>query len=70
MRQMGYGEGYKYSHDHEGHFAPMQNLPDSLKGRRYYQPGDQGYEVEAAERLRRWWGERESADDRAPSDRD
>ena len=60
MKEMGYGEGYKYSHDHEGHFASMQNLPDSLKGRRYYQPGDQGYEVEAAERLRRWWGEREA----------
>ena len=55
MRDMGYGRGYKYSHDYEEHFAPMANLPPSLKGRRYYRPGDQGYEKEAAERLRRWW---------------
>jgi putative ATPase len=57
MREGGYGEGYRYSHDYEGSFAKMQNLPDSLKGRRYYRPGDQGYEPEVAERLRRWWGE-------------
>ena len=56
MKEMGYGEGYKYSHDYEGHFAPMQNLPESLKGRRYYQPGDQGYERGVAERLKKWWG--------------
>ncbi len=59
MREMGYGKGYKYSHDHEDSFAPMQNLPDSLKGQRYYQPGGQGYEPEVADRLRKWWGERE-----------
>ena len=57
MRSMGYGKGYRYSHDYEGHFAPMQNLPESLKGRRYYTPTDQGYENEVADRLRRWWGE-------------
>ena len=56
MRGMDYGKGYKYSHDYEGSFAPVENLPPSLRGRRYYRPGDQGYEPEAAERLRRWWG--------------
>ena len=56
MRDMDYGKGYKYSHDYEGHFTPMQNLPDSLKGRRYYTPTDQGYEQQVADRLRKWWG--------------
>jgi len=56
MREMDYGKGYKYSHDYEDHFSPMQNLPDSLKGRRYYIPGDQGYEQQVADRLRKWWG--------------
>ena len=60
MRGMGYGKGYKYSHDYEDHFAPMQNLPESLEGRRYYTPTDQGYEKEVAERLRRWWGDSRS----------
>ena len=56
MRDMGYGEGYKYAHDYEGNFTPMQNLPDSLKDRRYYKPGDQGYERTVRERMERWWG--------------
>ena len=63
MREEGYGKGYRHAHDYEGHFAPMRNLPEGLKGRRYYTPGDQGYEREAAERLRRWWGETEPRDD-------
>ena len=60
MRDIGYGEGYKYAHDYEGNFTPMQNLPDSLKNRRYYQPGTQGYERTVRERMERWWGARET----------
>ncbi len=60
MKAQGYGKGYKYAHDYEGHFAPMQNLPERLKGRRYYVPSDQGYEPQIAQRLRRWWGEEKS----------
>ena len=56
MRDMGYGDGYKYAHDYEGNFAPMQNLPDSLKNRRYYRPGTQGYERTVRERMEQWWG--------------
>ena len=55
MRQMGYGKDYKYSHDHEGHFAPQEYLPPELQGRRYYHPGVEGAEGEIAERLQRWW---------------
>lgn len=55
MREMGYGEGYKYAHDYEDHFTPMENLPENLRGRRYYTPGDQGFESRIADRLRRLW---------------
>ena len=55
MREMGYGAGYKYSHDYEGHFEPQEYLPPNLSGRRYYEPSDQGSEAAIAERLRRWW---------------
>jgi putative ATPase len=58
MRGMGYGKGYKYAHDYSGHFVEQQNLPDSLQGKRYYTPGDQGYEKDIAERLKKWWGEK------------
>jgi putative ATPase len=57
MRGMGYGNGYKYAHNYEGHFVRQQNLPASLQGKRYYAPGDQGYEKEIADRLKKWWGE-------------
>jgi putative ATPase len=56
MRDIGYGEGYKYAHDFLDHFSGQENLPASLKGRRYYQPADQGFEKDVADRLRRWWG--------------
>ena len=59
MRQMGYGKEYKYSHDYEGHFVEQEFLPPSLKGRRYYQPTQEGSEKEIAERLKRWWGDQE-----------
>jgi len=57
MRQMGYGRGYKYAHDHPDHFVKQQNLPPSLQGKRYYVPTEQGYEKEIADRLKKWWGE-------------
>jgi putative ATPase len=56
MRQMGHGQGYKYAHDYPDHFVKQQNLPPSLQGKRYYTPGDQGYEKEIADRLKKWWG--------------
>ena len=51
-----------HAHDHDGHFAPMQNLPERLKGRRYYKPSDQGREREIGERLKKWRGEGEPSD--------
>ena len=59
MRNHNYGEGYKYAHDYEGGFTPTQNLPENLKGKRYYKPSAHGYEAEVSDRLKRWWGDRE-----------
>ena len=55
MKDMGYGKGYQYAHDYPGHFVEQQNLPDSIKGRRYYTPSDQGYESQVIGRLKSWW---------------
>ncbi len=63
MRQMGYGEGYKYAHDYEGHFVEQDFLPPSLKGRRYYHPTQEGTESEIAERLKRLWGDAPEKDE-------
>jgi len=54
MKDLGYGKGYKYAHQFEGHIVAQDHLPDELKGKRYYQPSDQGFEARIAERLERW----------------
>jgi putative ATPase len=58
MGKIGYGKEYKYAHNYPGHFAMQKYLPDSLKGKRYYFPSDQGYEKSIIERLKLWWGAR------------
>jgi putative ATPase len=58
MKEMGYGEDYKYAHDYPEHFVEQQHLPDSLKDRKFYNPGNQGYEREIEARLKAWWQQR------------
>lgn len=53
MKGLGYGEGYRYPHDYEGHVVDQQYLPDELVERRYYEPSDSGAEREMAARLTR-----------------
>jgi len=44
MRGLGYGKGYKYAHDKPEHFDPEETfLPESLRGRRYYEPTEHGH---------------------------
>jgi putative ATPase len=54
MKGLGYGEGYRYPHDHEGGVVEQDYLPERLAGRRYYQPTDRGREREIGERLATW----------------
>jgi putative ATPase len=51
MKAHGIGVGYKFPHDFEGDDIEQQYLPDLLVGRRYYVPGDQGYEATIAARM-------------------
>lgn len=56
MERAGYGKGYKYAHDYEGHFAELEFLPDSLAGTRFYEPDEQNAaEARIAERIRELW---------------
>jgi putative ATPase len=54
MREMGYGAGYQYPHNFDGHYVVEEYLPEALRGRRYYRPSDSGIEAEIRERLERW----------------
>lgn len=51
MKNLHYGEGYKYAHDAEEKLTKMQCLPDFLKDRRYYIPTEEGEEKETARKL-------------------
>jgi putative ATPase len=51
MKNLGYGDGYKYAHDYEGGIVAQQNLPENLNGRRYYRPTDRGLEATLRQRL-------------------
>ena len=58
MKDLNYGKGYKYAHQFPGHFVRQQNLPDTLVGRQFYSPGEEGYEKQVFDRLKVWWPER------------
>lgn len=45
--QLGRGDGYVYPHDHPEHAPEQQYLPDELVNRRYYAPGEIGWEAQA-----------------------
>ena len=51
MKGLGYGKGYQYAHDVEGKVADMECLPESLRGRLYYHPTNEGMEKRIRERL-------------------
>jgi putative ATPase len=51
MKNIGYGKGYQYAHDVEEKVADMECLPESLAGKIYYRPTDQGFETRLRQRL-------------------
>jgi len=51
MKKIGYGKGYEHAHDIEGKVADMACLPESLAGRTYYHPTDQGFEERLRQRM-------------------
>jgi putative ATPase len=51
MKNLGYGQGYRYAHDEPEGVAEMSSLPEHLEGRRYYEPTDRGIEKRIREAL-------------------
>ncbi len=52
MKELDYGKGYQYAHDAAEKITDMQCLPDSLEGREYYRPTQEGLESRYAARLK------------------
>ncbi len=58
MKELGYGEEYKYAHDYDGSFTVQEYLPQAIRNERFYFPRNNPSEIKILERLRGWWGKR------------
>jgi len=56
MKELGYGEGYKYAHDFKGNIVDQEYMPEEMSGTIYYNPTTNGYEA----RIKEWLDRRRS----------
>jgi len=57
MKNLGYGEGYKYAHSYDGNFIRDNFLPEEIKGTKFYEPGTNPKEEEIRKRLKGLWND-------------
>lgn len=55
MKELGYGEDYKYSHNYANNFAEQEFLPDDLSGTKFYDPGNNPREKSQRDFLKNRW---------------
>lgn len=55
MKDLNYGKDYQYAHDFEGNFVDQEFLPEKLKGKKLYDPGNNARENEMRTHLRKLW---------------
>lgn len=58
MKELNYGDGYKYSHDYEGYFVEQEFLPQEISGTKFYEPKVNAQEQKTREKLAKQWGKR------------
>lgn len=56
MKELNYGDGYLYAHDYPGNFIVQEFLPDEVKGKVFYNPGNNARENEIRNFLKNKWG--------------
>jgi len=54
MKEIGYGKDYQYAHDSPAATTDMETMPERLRDRKYYEPGNLGFEKEIRKRID-WW---------------
>jgi putative ATPase len=69
MKEIGYGKDYEYAHDNELSTTEMETLPERLRGRKYYEPGNLGFEKEVRKRIEWWEAVKDRIRDNKPGDR-
>ncbi|GGG55760.1 ATPase AAA [Croceivirga lutea] len=55
MKDLGYGSGYAYAHDHKDNFAKMEFLPEEIRGTTFYKPGENPRENAMRDFLKKRW---------------
>ena len=60
MKELGYGEGYKYSHDFPGNFVQQDFLPEEIAGKNFFKAGSSPKEKEIESKIAELWGKRYS----------
>lgn len=55
MKELGYGDDYKYAHDYDNNFADQEFLPDEIKNTAFYDPGNNSRENSTREFLKNRW---------------
>jgi putative ATPase len=55
MKELGYKEGYQYSHDYINNFSAQEYLPDAISGTKLYEPGQNAREEELRKYLKKLW---------------
>lgn len=58
MKELDYGKDYEYAHSHPGNFVQLEFLPDTIKGAKLYDPGNNARENEMRDFLKRRWKEK------------
>ena len=58
MKELNYGADYVYPHDMPGNFSPQEYMPDALRGKKFYSPGENDRESALARYLRGKWGDK------------
>jgi ATPase, AAA family len=58
MKEVGYGNGYKYSHDYPNNFVEQQYMPDALLGMRLWQAQHSSNEEKLYQQMVKCWGDR------------
>lgn len=58
MKELGYGEEYKYAHAYPGNFIEQEFMPEAASGKVFFDPGNNAREAEMRERLKRLWKEK------------
>lgn len=58
MKELNYGADYVYPHDMPGNFSPQEYMPDALRGKKFYSPGENDRESALARYLKGKWGDK------------